>query len=205
MLRGDTPFLIYRDGADAQQLVLLEHEVRLTVGRRQSNEIALHWDSEVSRLHAALERLGDDWAVSDDGLSSNGTYVNGVRIGGRRRLADGDEMRFGKTIVVFRAPGRGQSNTTLTPGDLREIPRLTDAQRGVLIALARPYRGSGGFATPARNKDVAAEVVLSVDGVKSILRVLFTKFGVEGVPQNEKRVRLVERAFQAGVIAEDDL
>ena len=37
----------------------------------------LDWDSEISRVHAALERIGDDWTVVDDGLSHNGTYLNG--------------------------------------------------------------------------------------------------------------------------------
>ena len=47
---------------------------RLTIGRRPSNDVALDWDSEVSRVHAALERIGEDWTVVDDGLSHNGTY-----------------------------------------------------------------------------------------------------------------------------------
>ena len=34
-----------------------------------------------------------DWTVVDDGLSRNGTYVNGERIHGRRRLVDGDTPR----------------------------------------------------------------------------------------------------------------
>ena len=40
----------------------------------------LDWDSEISRVHAALERIGDDWTVVDDGLSHNGTYLNGERV-----------------------------------------------------------------------------------------------------------------------------
>ena len=37
-------------------------------------------------MHAALERVGDAWALIDDGLSHNGTWVNGERLIGRRRL-----------------------------------------------------------------------------------------------------------------------
>jgi hypothetical protein len=36
-------------------------------------------------------------------------------------------------------------------------------------------------------------------------RGLFEKFGVEGLPQHEKRARLVERAFAAGFVSERDL
>ena len=48
--------------------------------------------------------MGNDWAVSDDGLSTNGTYCNGERVRGRRRLRDGDQLRVGRSLVAFRAP-----------------------------------------------------------------------------------------------------
>ena len=76
----------------------------VTVGRRPEHDIALTWDTEVSRLHAQLEPVGPDWTVIDDGLSRNGTYVNGERVNGRRRLRDGDRIVFGETPVLFRAP-----------------------------------------------------------------------------------------------------
>ena len=58
-------------------------------------------------MHAALERLGGEWTVVDDGLSRNGTYVNGERVTARRRLHDGDVVRVGGTAIAFRAPGEG--------------------------------------------------------------------------------------------------
>jgi len=94
---------------------------------------------------------------------------------------------------------------TFVPEPLEAPPTLGASQRAVLVALARPYKGSSGFATPATNKEIAAEVVLTVNGVKSIMRALFQKFGVEQLPQNEKRARLVERALQIGAICDDDL
>ena len=60
--------------------------------------------SKVSRVHATLERAGPAWTVVDDGLSANGSFCNGERVQGRRRLADGDELRFGRTAIVFREP-----------------------------------------------------------------------------------------------------
>jgi len=46
--------------------------------------------------------------LADDGLSSNGTFVNGQRIVARRRLTDGDAIRVGATVILFRnrAPRR---------------------------------------------------------------------------------------------------
>ena len=39
----------------------------------------MSWDGEVSRLPAQLEGVGTDRILIDDGLSRNGTYVNGER------------------------------------------------------------------------------------------------------------------------------
>ena len=96
--RRGVPFLLYRDGDGAQVIVALDGPV--TVGRRPERDVALPWDTEVSRLHAQLEPVGSDWIVVDDGLSRNGTYVNGERVNGRRRLRDGDRM------VLRRDAGR---------------------------------------------------------------------------------------------------
>ena len=59
--RRGAPFLVFRDGDGAQRLVVLDAERgRATVGRSAGNDVALEWDTEVSRLHAELERLGDE-------------------------------------------------------------------------------------------------------------------------------------------------
>jgi pSer/pThr/pTyr-binding forkhead associated (FHA) protein len=143
--------------------------------------------------------------VRDDGLSSNGTFVNGIRVRGTRRLYDGDEITVGGTILAFRAPSRGASGSTFIPEPPEAPPNLTDNQRAVLIALARPFKGARGFATPATNKDIAEEVFLTLNGVKSIMRTLFQKFDLADLPQNQKRARLVQRALQTGALSEDDL
>ena len=44
-----------------------------------------------------------------------------------------------------------------------------------------------------------------MDAIKTHLRALFAKFGVEDLPQNQKRARLIERAFQTGLVSERDL
>ena len=100
--RRGGPFLLYRDGDGAQVILALTGAV--TVGRRAERDVALGWDTEVSRLHAQVEPVGSDWIVVDDGLSRNGTYVNGERVNGRRRLKDGDRIVFGETPVTFRSP-----------------------------------------------------------------------------------------------------
>jgi pSer/pThr/pTyr-binding forkhead associated (FHA) protein len=76
----------------------------VVVGRSLNVDLVISWDEEVSGLHAELQRLGDDWLLVDDGLSRNGSFVNGQRVSGRRRLRDGDRLCFGSTEMRFQAP-----------------------------------------------------------------------------------------------------
>lgn len=204
--RGGLPFLIYREGSGAHQLLVLDaDQEHVTLGRRPSADLPLEWDEEVSRLHAELVRKGEDWTLTDDGLSMNGSFVNGEPVRGHRRLRDGDSIRVGGTVLVFRNPKDHESKATTPSDELRTIVNLSDAQRRVLVALCRPFRESVAFVTPPSNEQVAAELFLSVDAVKKHLRTLFEKFGVSHLPQNEKRARLVERAFAGGFISEQEL
>src|SRR4051794_12974740 len=84
--RAGVPFLAFVDAGGRQRLVVLAPErPRLTVGRAADCDVGVAWDDRVSRVHAELVRTGGEWAVVDDGLSRNGTYVNGERVAGRRR------------------------------------------------------------------------------------------------------------------------
>jgi len=207
--RHGTPFLLYADGAGRQRIVVLETErSRWIVGRGAGADVSLDWDADVSRIHAELELLGHAWTVADDGLSRNGTYVNGDRVRGRRRLAERDQLRFGATAVIFRAPAAGARPTrtqSTSLGTETGGPAISPAQRRVLVALARPCLIEGAFATPATNREIAAELFLSVDAVKTHLRALTVKFGIQDLPQNRKRARLVELALQRGEISDRDL
>jgi hypothetical protein len=174
-----------------------------TVGRRAEADLSLAWDTEVSGLHAELHHIGGEWAVVDDGLSTNGTYVNGQRIAGRQRLRDGDRVRVGRTVLAYKAAQATLVQETVAAADLPSI-ELTEAQRRVLVALCRPYR-EGSYATPATNQQIAGELFLSVDAVKMHLRTLFGKFQLGDLPQNQKRAKLAERALQFGVISPRDL
>ena len=204
--REGLPFLLFRDGTGRHRIFVLGGgEERIAVGRGSSANVALTWDEEVSRLHAELRRIGDEWALLDDGFSLNGSFVNGELVRGHRRLHDGDTLRLGGTVLVFRNPAEAEASATAPAADLRHAVSLSEAQRRVLVALCRPFKSSTAFVTPATNEQIAKELFLSVDAVKKHMRALFEKFGVAHLPQNEKRARLVERAFAAGFISEHDL
>jgi len=201
--REGFPFLLYRDGSGLQVIhPLPATPARLTVGRSADCDLALPWDAEVSRVHAQLERVGPAWVLVDDGLSRNGSFVGGERVVGRRRLRDGDRLCFGETPMMYRAPTTDAPSTrnVLTGGSA--VP-VTPVQRQILVALCRPVRDSP-FGTPAPNRAIAEELHLSVDAVKSHLRTLFERFGLEDLPQNQKRARLAALALLQGIVTVRD-
>ena len=200
------PFLVYRDGNGAQVLLELSGgDDRITFGRRPGNTVVLGWDAEVSRVHAMLELVGDEWSLADDGLSSNGSFVNGERVAGRRRLRDGDILRFGETLIGFCDPAaEGESNVTRVAAEGTLAAGVSPAQRRVLVALCRPFKDQA-YATPASNQRIADELVVSVDAVKSHLRAMFEAFGLSALPQNEKRGHLAQEALRSGLVSQREL
>jgi len=203
--RRGLPFVVFRDSAGTQRIVTLDSSRdELTVGRAEECDIRIEGDAEVSRLHALLTRRGGSWTVADAGLSRNGTFLNGERVRGHRVLRGRDVLRAGLTEIRFFDPTPERTRTVTTHAPLA-TPSISPAQRKVLVALCAPYKGHSAFATPASNEDIAAQLVLSVDAVKSHLRALFIKFGLEGLPRTQKRIRLAEEAFARGVVRDSDL
>lgn len=205
--RTSETFLAFKDGEGRLGILFIGREGDLLrFGRRPELDCSIPWDDEVSGLHAELQGLGGEWAIVDDGLSTNGTFVNGERVSGRCRLHNEDRIRLGRTVFAFRS-GESESLPKTTPAgySATETQELTDTQRRVLVALCRPYREGGSFATPATNQQIADEVFLGVDAVKMHLRRLFAKFELADIPQNEKRARLAECVLQFGVISEREL
>jgi hypothetical protein len=189
-------FLLYRDLDGRQQLYELAVAApRVTIGRRPSCDIALPWDDLVSRVHAELVRMGDDWVLCDDGLSHNGTYVNGERVRSRRRLTAGDVVQVGASTLAVGEPERPPSaapTRTAKPGG--EVRHVTAAQLRLLEVLCRPLLEGAGT-TPASNREIADELVISVDTVKGTLSALFERFALTDLPQNAKRAALAARAL----------
>lgn len=203
--REGSPFLVYHD-ADGAQVVrpLLVPSGALVIGRESACDIWID-DAEVSRAHALLESVGGAWLLVDDGLSSNGTFVNGERINGRRRLEDGDRITLGSSVGLrFCAPAAAPVNATIRVARPAVAP-LSPAQRRVLVALCRPYRDGGSFAVPAGNAQIAEELFLSIDAVKTHMRALYDRLGIADLPQQQKRGALVETAFRTGEITPRDL
>jgi hypothetical protein len=74
--------------------------VPVTIGRSEANALVLESDDYASAQHARVESGLDGTWVVDLG-STNGTYVNGERVEGRRRLHEGDLLQTGDTELRF--------------------------------------------------------------------------------------------------------
>ena len=197
------PYLLYRPRPDEQRIVTLAPGTdRAAIGRQPACDIALPQDPSVSRVHAVLERIGEEWTLVDDGSSRNGSFVNGQRIHGRQLLRDGDLVRVGDTHLVFRAR-RDHATAETLPASMTP-PAISSAQRRVLIALCRPYAEAGFPALPS-NSEIAEELFLSAETVKSHLHALFHAFGLDEVPPQQKRAQLAAAALERGVVTLPEL
>jgi FHA domain-containing protein len=72
----------------------------ITLGRGVTNDVPLSGDEYASTRHARIEPRRDGIWIEDIG-STNGTFVNGIRLTRERRLAPGDVLRIGETDLRY--------------------------------------------------------------------------------------------------------
>jgi predicted component of type VI protein secretion system len=159
----------------------------------------------MSRLHAELELRAGEWTVCDDGFSQNGTWVNGMRLVGRRRLADGDLLRVGRTIFAYcTPPSQPGQGPTLVPGELSATPRFSEQQQRVLQALCRPLFTDGEGINPATDEEVAEATGIPLAAVVSELDHLGRAMGLEDMPHGDQRAEIALLAMRSGLVSADD-
>ena len=83
---------------DGETFTLDSHP--LTVGRGSGNDVTLAGDDFASTRHARFEPRRDGVWIEDIG-STNGTFVNGIRLTRERKLAAGDVVKIGETDLRF--------------------------------------------------------------------------------------------------------
>jgi hypothetical protein len=174
---------------------------RVTLGKASSNDVSLEHDETVSRLHAVFESLGFAWSLRDMG-SRNGTFLNGERITAERVLRSGDEVRVGKTRVIFwevKDSGDGRlDEETVTAQPVEQAPQLTRRELDVLVVLCRPLVSDDPFPEPASVRRMAGELFVSEAAVKQHLQNLYDKFAIPA--EGDRRVRLANEALRRGAV-----
>jgi pSer/pThr/pTyr-binding forkhead associated (FHA) protein len=131
MRRGPTPGAIYQLDTD-----------EMTIGRGRKNQIVIH-DNEVSREHCRLVRLMDDYEVHDLN-SSNGTFVNGLRVmsnwllspGSLVELGDSITLEYERTPITSTAPiARLTTQTAQLNGAATEEAPITDERHCLMMTM----------------------------------------------------------------------
>jgi pSer/pThr/pTyr-binding forkhead associated (FHA) protein len=74
----------------------------VSIGRAANNDLSIDGDEYASARHARFEPRRDGVYIEDVG-STNGTYVNGIRVTRERRLTRGDVVRVGETDLRFES------------------------------------------------------------------------------------------------------
>ncbi|MGQ9574671.1 MAG: ATP-binding protein [Thermoguttaceae bacterium] len=110
------------------------------VGRDSSNAVQLH-DSEVSRQHAELRRVGEEYLLVDLN-SSNGTFVNGRPIQSCR-LASGDHVQVGSTLLLYTGPSEQPDEDLAAKVDISAQAAADDQSH--IIHSVRQAEGSRLF------------------------------------------------------------
>lgn len=111
------PELIVKTGPLAGHLIEVRSEIVLG---REGGDVVVD-DPKMSRRHAKVRPAGEGLEIEDLG-STNGTFLNGARIRGTRRLNAGDMVKMGETIIEMKAPLRKVGETRLAAAQSPAVP-----------------------------------------------------------------------------------
>jgi hypothetical protein len=177
---------------------------RVTLGKASTNLVSLEHDETVSRLHAVFENLGSGWSIRDLG-SRNGTYLNGERISAERVMRSGDEVRVGKSRMLFwEVKDAGPREEETVSAQTMELPpRLTRREVDVLVVLCRPLVSDDPFPEPASVRRMAGELFVTEAAVKQHLQNMYDKFHIPA--EGDRRVRLANEALRRGAVTRAQL
>ncbi|MBC8115916.1 MAG: GAF domain-containing protein [Candidatus Saccharimonas sp.] len=155
-------------------------EQPIAMGRGVQNEVRI-LDTEVSRLHATIQRVKDTFVLTDRN-SSNGTLVNGVAVRSHS-LADGDLIQLGHTLLLFADAERESLSHTVAER-VHLLQRHDPADRSSIVSeIDRQVLSSSAPSIPAGEENspsnlavlyrIAEEVVRpSVSMDQSLQRIL---------------------------------
>lgn len=143
-------------GRDQGKHFVLEGDV-VRIGRDTQNDVQL-LDSEASRIHAEIRIDSSNDCVLVDLKSSNGTQINGKRIG-QQKLSSGDRVEIGGTLLIFTGTGQPTAIEAAHGVDIVRQSSGADASR-IISSLVRPSSRSAGVRfDPARAADAVSEAV----------------------------------------------
>ena len=199
------PVLMYLDPTGCHRSFLLSDRGVVTLGRRPEADVCLPWDVGISRLHAELIHRAGEWLIADDGLSQNGTLVNGLPVEGRRRLRDGDLITVGRTSLTFCDPSAGSdsgdgADVTMSLPEMSPAWTYSEQQQQILRELCVPLCADGEGVRPARDAEIADALSLDERVVSLELDAVAQSFGYAELTADERRLRTALTALLSGLV-----
>lgn len=128
-----------QNNVSSKEFELIKSEI--TIGRDDGVDIVISTPA-VSRRHARLMMEGNNYILEDLG-SSNGTFVNGDRLIGRRSLKAGDQIRLGQAITLTYESQENASQKTAVrpmPAVPAHVMQTTIGEEPILPVAAGPRK-----------------------------------------------------------------
>ena len=148
-----TPALVFSEGPLAGQRV--EVDAELVLGREDAS-LTID-DEEISRRHAIVRPTDGGIEIEDLG-STNGTYVNAVRIEGPTRLAGGDTVKLGRSVLQVESVRAAATVAAAVPAPPALAPQARGGCTGRQLGpggSVRRVRRSEGQAQPRHREPPA--------------------------------------------------
>jgi serine phosphatase RsbU (regulator of sigma subunit) len=169
---------------------------RMIIGRGEDSHVFLP-DSRLSRRHAEVEQRMDGFYIVDLG-STNGTFLNGNRVVGESRLADGDLISMGDSRLTFSS---GASDETVEGGALdgAQAYRIKDLHKRITDRAT----SANDVGRQSRVFSLLSKASAALLGQKSLPEIFEQVLDVifEAIPVQRSAIVMLDRAGEAVVRA----
>ena len=122
----DTVKLIVRAGGEINKPILLIGEKNV-IGRDPKNDIVID-DIEISRNHLTITRKGDTFQIEDN-HSTNGTFLNGMKLEEPTVIKNGDLISLGQNHVLEFVFEKVEKNPESLPLNETDEPKITQVEK----------------------------------------------------------------------------
>jgi two-component system, NtrC family, sensor kinase len=152
----------------------------INLGR--SSELVPLTDLSVSRRHAHLEHTSDGWMLWEEG-SSNGVFINGVKVTKAAKVKIGDQIRMGSTLLVFGSPNQAVTvsknsavdlNSATKPGDSSIVSTVASSDDSVILAAPEPSAAAMAHFRVLLQVSTALSAIFDVDQIlNKVMDIVF--------------------------------
>jgi two-component system, NtrC family, sensor kinase len=163
--------LFVLQGPDKGRRFDLPTDEVITLGR--ASEAVPLTDLTVSRKHAHLEHTRQGWMLWEEG-SSNGVFINGIKVNKAAKVKIGDQIRMGSTLLVFGSPTQAvtvSGNPAVDvkgetkPGDSAIISTVASSDDSVVLAAPEPSAAAMAHFRVLLQVSTALSAVFDVDQI----------------------------------------